>query len=428
MRLDTFVLVASCMGAAGCGACSTEVQIQPSPDGGNPGSDAGNTAADSGRSDAGSGPAGQITFVNSGYLLCESVAPNWRCSGLDDNGQVWGINYYAQNPTMPWTQRINNFAKTSPVDAPELAGFDTLVVAPNAFNLCGLKGGAAYCWGKNDQGQCGNGTTTDVPMPTLVQGLTGLPVSLAVDDHSACAVMADGTLHCWGQIQRDAALTNALTATAIPEGTGVKNVSVALGVTCFLKTDGTVWCWGNNGLGGLGNASQDPATAGTHWVYTAVQAGLSGPATELAGSCTVVAGGVECWGYNIVGIANPTAPGGIVAVPRVVIPHGSGASRLINSESLVACVLENGAPLCWGSLRNIPLFRTLGDGGYDLPPSAPPSVPTPVESIVYSPGSGDFCYRTPGESAFQCIGPDLAGEFGNGSLGTSSLPAPISFF
>jgi alpha-tubulin suppressor-like RCC1 family protein len=54
-----------------------------------------------------------------------------------------------------------------------------------------------YCWGSNDQGQLGNGTTTDSAEPVPVQGLLGPVTALAAGFDFTCAI-ANQRIVCWG--------------------------------------------------------------------------------------------------------------------------------------------------------------------------------------------------------------------------------------
>ena len=76
-------------------------------------------------------------------------------------------------------------------------------VTASGLHTCGLTivTGAAYCWGANGSGQLGDGTnTTNRLTPVLVQAPAG--VSFAAVTPGAvhtCGVTAAGTAYCWGR-------------------------------------------------------------------------------------------------------------------------------------------------------------------------------------------------------------------------------------
>jgi hypothetical protein len=65
-------------------------------------------------------------------------------------------------------------------------------------DACAIMGGEAWCWGHNNWGQIGDGTTTDATVPTKVIGLPTPVTTMAVSGGHTCAVAA-GALYCWGR-------------------------------------------------------------------------------------------------------------------------------------------------------------------------------------------------------------------------------------
>ncbi len=62
-------------------------------------------------------------------------------------------------------------------------------------------GNAAYCWGSNNAGQLGDGTTSNRNEPTLVAGnidFTSVGAGKGVFDTASCGMGADGIVYCWG--------------------------------------------------------------------------------------------------------------------------------------------------------------------------------------------------------------------------------------
>ena len=53
------------------------------------------------------------------------------------------------------------------------------------------------CWGNNGNGQLGNNSTTQSPIPVAVSGLTTATGVSAGNSHS-CAVLTSGGVQCWG--------------------------------------------------------------------------------------------------------------------------------------------------------------------------------------------------------------------------------------
>jgi len=57
------------------------------------------------------------------------------------------------------------------------------------------------CWGSNQYGSLGDGTTTSSPTPIAVPGMSDV-VDVAGGSGHACARSGDGSVRCWGSNQR----------------------------------------------------------------------------------------------------------------------------------------------------------------------------------------------------------------------------------
>src|SRR5207247_1120159 len=152
----------------------------------------------------------------------------------------------------------------SPTPVPVTGITTATAVTAGGFHTCALlPNGTVQCWGQNDQGQLGNGTTD--PAPPTVAPRNATPVAVS-GINNAIAVSAGG----WH--------------------------------TCALLQDGTVRCWGQNDFGQLGNGSprdtiSNPPTAPITGITTAI-ATTSG----AEHSCALLAGGtVQCWGRALFG-------------------------------------------------------------------------------------------------------------------------------
>ena len=96
----------------------------------------------------------------------------------------------------------NHLASTSPALTQTVTvttGTTTPVLAAGRTHTCALNsGGAAQCWGRNDQGQFGDTTTTEQHAPVGVAGLgAGVDEITTGAEHSCALTAADG-IKCWG--------------------------------------------------------------------------------------------------------------------------------------------------------------------------------------------------------------------------------------
>jgi alpha-tubulin suppressor-like RCC1 family protein len=175
-------------------------------------------------------------------------------------------------------------------------------IAAGAEHSCAIAAGAVYCWGANESGQLGNGTTVDSDVPVEISGLTGATVIAAGDAHT-CAVLASGTVTCWGANSHrqlgDGTAMDRSRPVPVLAVSGVDRVSASLARHTCAWGAGGAFCWGNNTAGQLG---MNPETAIVSPVAIALEGILSmaaGGVADRGFTCAVVsAGGVFCWGNN----------------------------------------------------------------------------------------------------------------------------------
>jgi hypothetical protein len=93
------------------------------------------------------------------------------CARLNDGtARCWGANDHGQLGDGTTTQRLNPTEVVSTSGTGVLSGIVDLHAGYD-FSCALLTSGDVSCWGWNDQGQLGDGTTTDRIVPTNVVGL-----------------------------------------------------------------------------------------------------------------------------------------------------------------------------------------------------------------------------------------------------------------
>jgi len=139
-------------------------------------------------------------------------------------------------------------------------GSGVLAVSAGRYHSCAVTtAGAVSCWGRGPNGQLGNGTLSDSPVPVKVVGLGSRAVVVSAGRSHSCAVTSAGGVRCWGGSGR-ALGAGAAAGSALPmevAGLGSGAVAVAAGGShsCARSSAGAVRCWGDNHNGGLGNGT-----------------------------------------------------------------------------------------------------------------------------------------------------------------------------
>jgi alpha-tubulin suppressor-like RCC1 family protein len=210
----------------------------------------------------GNGQLGDGTTVNSNTSvlvtgLNDAVAlasgGDHTCA-LQSSGSVrcWGFNGFGQLGDGSTVDGTSTVAVSGLTDA--------VALAAGGLHTCALlASGSVQCWGYNGVGNVGNGTTSNsVASPAAVTDLTDAVALTANNDHT-CAVQASGSVRCWGR-NNNGQLGNGGTVDS-STGVAVTGLSDAVAVvagfyhTCALQASGGMSCWGWNNFGQLGDGT-----------------------------------------------------------------------------------------------------------------------------------------------------------------------------
>lgn len=209
---------------------------------------------------------------------------------------------------------------------------------------CLVSSGTVYCWGRNDAGQLGDGTTTDRAMPAPVASLTNV-VQVVAGARHACARDNLGNVYCWGARGLVGDGTTDVDRTT-PVMAAVHSYALVAGSRHTCTTDrstGTILCWGANDHGQLGNGTttNSPSPTRLEFANSIYLAAGDAHTCSLASDSTL-----RCWGYNAAGnLGDGTTeerhlPVAVIGLQRV---------RKFSAGGSHTCAVVYGSEVyCWG--------------------------------------------------------------------------------
>jgi len=285
-----------------------------------------------------------------------------------------------------------------------------------------------YCWGANSEGQLGNGgTVPSVSTPARVQGIDDADRVIAGESHT-CALHGTGAVSCWGANEWGQLGDGTTRSNFLPERVSglehVQLIGVGLGFSCAVTLDRGVRCWGRNDLGQLGRGDRDvrrvpelPVLAvrdvvgfGCAHSHACVRSGA--PGTMHA---------VWCWGDDSHGALGRGRLGAPAQTPERV--SGIDDVREVGTGASHTCALKtDGTVWCWGSN-----FR----GQLGTPAGEPQTVPRQVadlaniQQLAVAPGQNFSC-ALDGAGIPWCWGSNESGQLGRGTMETVGRAASVA--
>jgi alpha-tubulin suppressor-like RCC1 family protein len=213
-----------------------------------------------------------VAVSTSGVLAGKSVVAIatglQQCLALTSDHQLfsWGMNNFGQ------LGDGSNSTRTLPVAvivSGNLAGQTvTGIAAGRDHSLALTSGGKLFAWGYNNFGQLGDGTNTNRNTPVAVNmtgALAGKFVSAMDGGYShSVALTSGGEGFAWGRNDDgnlgDGTVTNrnvpvAVTAGALPAGIPLVSIAAGRSHSTALTLDGRVFAWGLNDNGQMGDGT-----------------------------------------------------------------------------------------------------------------------------------------------------------------------------
>ena len=280
-----------------------------------------------------------------------------------------------------------------------------------------------YSWGFNNQGQLGQGNTTNRSSPVQVGSLTNW-LTIAGGYFHTLAVKFDGTLWTWGKNADGQLGLGDTTTRSSPVQVGALTtwLDVAGGYShsIAIKTDGTLWVWGENNYGQLGTGSgsgntSSPVQVGalTNWAKVAEN-------LERQSFAITTDGKLYGWGRNnsgILGVGDTTNRSSPVQVGSNsgLFPWQSASGSDQNSTG----VSTDGK--LWTMGKND--FGQLGKTGATV--SSPTQVGALTNWSFSVSGNGYSMSATKTDGTLWSWGNNGSGELGNSSNTNTNSPVQV---
>ena len=299
-----------------------------------------------------------------GHTCARTAAGETYCWGRNNNGESRGDGTRYAFPPIP----------ENPLAPAKWSHGPYVQVSPALLTTCVLAaGGVASCWGINQRGEVGDGTTSTRLTPVPVS--TGLRfISIEASWVHTCGLITGGAAHCWGMWRGQLDGRSDLTPVALPGGLSFAALYSGAAYTCGITLISETWCWGDNAAGQLGDGTT----------------------------------------------TNRVVPVRVNTQRRFVMvaPSTAVTVALFNYRNHTCALDDSARVYCWGANDR----GQLGDGT-----TVDRMVPTPVLSnetfVAVAAGDVFTCALTPDRRAF-CWGDNTYAQLGSGAAGGMS-PIPV---
>jgi predicted extracellular nuclease/alpha-tubulin suppressor-like RCC1 family protein len=310
-----------------------------------------------------------MTTLPTGTRFEAIVAGGSMACALTEDGLAycWGQDNYGQLGN--GAVIVGDQPAPVAVDMAPLNGAVFIGLTVGATHACGVADdGTAYCWGRSGPLGLPADVPGNQPSPSPVD-MAALPVDTAfvsVDTASGhtCGLASDGNLYCWGRNDNGQLgigtsggqhPITAVNVGTLPAGTSFAWVTTGDSHSCALTTEDVAYCWGAGINGAVGNGAQSldvllpnplvtsTIPAGSHFTV------LEGGGTNTCGILDT--GAAYCWGFGnwgALGTGDGTSRYSPHPVATTALPTGTVFTELSADNNLTCAATQAGEFYCWG--------------------------------------------------------------------------------
>ena len=388
-----------------------------------------------------------------GYHTCTlTTSGTVKCWGRGDNGSLGhGKNSASSTPVD---------VHTSDTDSSPLSGI-AAISSGSKYSCALTDSGTVKCWGRGEYGILGNGGTTNSNTPVDVHTsttesdpLSGI-IAISSEYNHSCVLTNAGTVKCWGR-NNDGQLGNGSTTqssapvdvcarektaqeVSCPKLTGIVAVAAGGSATCALTDRATVKCWGNYTKLGTGSNTDSlyPVDVHTSATDNAPLSGVVAISEKASHTCALTKSGfVKCWGrgdggklgnggtttrFTPVDVCARARTGGESSCPKL-----SGIIAVATGVETTCALTNTGSVKCWGDGS----FGRLGNGGtssslYPVDVHTSSDDSNALNGIINISAMSEHACALTNDGQVKCWGTNEYGQIGNGEDGVYVNSAPV---
>jgi alpha-tubulin suppressor-like RCC1 family protein len=326
-----------------------------------------------------------------------------------------------------WAPVVGLAAGSANGSSSPAASGNTTAIAIGFQHACALSAsGGVKCWGYNDAGPLGNGSTKSSDSPVDVFGLTSGVAQIGASFGYSCAVTTAGGVKCWGRNDYGQLGNGAKANSLIPVDVsglsgGISSITMGLSHTCALSTSGAVTCWGQNGSRQLGNGASADSLVPV--AVSKLGSGVKAIDARNQMTCAVTAaGGVKCWGTGILGNGLTGNAALRNEIPADIVGATSGITAVALGAEHTCLLTSAGVVKCLGVNQE----GELGNGiASPVFPYVPADVPGLGGVTAIDAGKTHTCALSSG-GGVKCWGGNSQGQLGNGTKANNNSPVDVA--